>query len=72
LKPLTDIEEKDSNYRKLRHYHQENKYLTSKNELINAKVEINRIGAEYAEKVSKANSDNTAAVNLIPMRKLTN
>ena len=42
---------------------QENKYLTSKNELINAKVEINRISAEYAEKVSKANSDKFTALS---------
>jgi multidrug resistance efflux pump len=64
LKPLTDIEEKDSNYRKLRqNYHSRKQIFNEQNELINAKVEINRIGAEYAEKASKANSDKFTALS---------
>lgn len=65
LKPLTDLEEKrlklqDSQAKIIT---QENKYLASKNELINSRVEINRIKAEYAEKISKANSDKFTALS---------
>ncbi|MFV8335988.1 HlyD family secretion protein [Flavobacterium sp. RSP29] len=65
LKPLTDIEEKRLKLQEVdaKIITQENKYLTSKNELINAKVEINRISAEYAERVSKANSDKFTALS---------
>lgn len=65
LKPLTDIEEKRLKLQEVeaKIITQENKYLTSKNELINARVEINRINAEYAEKVSKANSDKYTALS---------
>lgn len=40
---------------------QENKLLASRNELINAKIDINRTAAEYAEKLSKAQSDKYTA-----------
>ncbi|MFV8391789.1 HlyD family secretion protein [Flavobacterium sp. LB2P6] len=65
LKPLTDIEEKRLKLQEVdaKIITQENKYLTSKNELINAKVEINRISAEYAERVSKAKSDKFTALS---------
>lgn len=65
LKPLTDIEEKRLKLQEVeaKIITQENKYLSSKNELINAKVEISRISAEYAEKVSKANSDKFTALS---------
>ena len=36
---------------------QENTLLASKNEIINATVEINRLQAEYTDKISKAQSD---------------
>lgn len=36
---------------------QENKYLTSKNEVINYQLEISRIKANYADKLAKVNSD---------------
>ncbi|WP_370478314.1 HlyD family secretion protein [Tamlana flava] len=36
---------------------QENKYLTSQNEAINAKLELSRTNAEFADKISKAESD---------------
>lgn len=36
---------------------QENKYLASQNEMINAKLELSRINASYADKISKAQSD---------------
>ena len=52
LKPLTDVEEKRLKLQEVdaKTITQENKLLTSKNEFINAKVEINRISAEYSEK----------------------
>ena len=65
LKPLTDVEEKRLKLQEIeaKIITQENKLLASKNEYINAKVEINRIGAEYAEKNSKAQSDKYTALS---------
>lgn len=65
LKPLTDVEEKRLKLQEseAKIITQENKFLTSKNELINAEVEINRITAEYTEKISKANSDKFTALS---------
>lgn len=40
---------------------QENDFLASKAEVINARVEINRVKQEYAEKISKASSDKFTA-----------
>lgn len=40
---------------------QENKLLASKNELINARLDINRTAAEYSEKISKIQSDKFSA-----------
>jgi hypothetical protein len=37
--------------------------LTTQNELLNAKVELNRIVAEYNEKVAKAESDQFTALS---------
>ncbi|WP_353086988.1 biotin/lipoyl-binding protein [Flavobacterium sp.] len=65
LKPLTDVEEKRLKLQEVeaKIITQENKFLASKNELINTRVEINRIGAEYAEKASKARSDRFTAMS---------
>lgn len=65
LKPLTDVEQKRLKLQEAEAYiiTQENKLLSSKNELINAKVEINRITAEYAEKISKSQSDKFTALS---------
>ncbi|MFE3846560.1 HlyD family secretion protein [Flavobacterium sp. LB3P45] len=65
LKPLTDTEDKRLKLQEVeaKIITQENKFLISKNEFINAKVEINRITAEYSEKVSKANSDKFTALS---------
>lgn len=65
LKPLTDLEEKRLKLQEAQAkiITQENKYLASGNELINARLEINRINAEYAEKISKANSDKFTALS---------
>lgn len=40
---------------------QENKLLASKNEVLNAQYEISRVNAEYADKISKAQSDKFTA-----------
>lgn len=65
LKPLSDTEEKRLKLQEAeaKIITQENKYLTSKNEFINTKVEINRITAEYSEKVLKASSDKFTALS---------
>ena len=65
LKPLTDVEQKRLKLQEAEAYviTQENKLRSSKNELINAKVEINRITAEYAEKISKSRSDKFTALS---------
>jgi len=65
LKALSDVEEKRLKLQEIeaKIITQENKFYTSKNEFINAEVEINRITAEYAEKVSKAQSDQYTAMS---------
>ena len=65
LKPLTDVEEKRLKLQEVdaKIITQENKLLASENEFINAKVEVNRISAEYAEKDSKARSDQFTALS---------
>lgn len=65
LKPLTDVEQKRLKLQEAEAYiiTQENKLLSSKNELINARVEINRITAEYSEKISKSKSDKFTALS---------
>jgi multidrug resistance efflux pump len=65
LKPLSDLEEKRMKLQEVeaKIITQENKFLTSKNDFINAQVEINRINAEYSEKVSKAESDQYTALS---------
>ncbi|KQB44452.1 Secretion protein HlyD family protein [Flavobacterium daejeonense] len=65
LKPLTDVEQKRLKLQESEAYivTQQNKLLSSKNELINARVEINRIKAEYSEKISKSRSDKFTALS---------
>jgi membrane fusion protein, adhesin transport system len=43
----------------------QNKLLVSRQELINARIELNSIGAEYAEKISKAQSDKSSAISAL-------
>jgi len=59
LKALKDVEEKRLKLQETQAklISQENKYLASKNEVINAQIELSRINAEYADKISKAQSD---------------
>lgn len=63
LKSTTDLE----NYRlklqeaQAKRIAQENKVLAAKNEIINAEIELNRLDATYADKISKAQSDRSTA-----------
>src|SRR5690606_35696517 len=59
LKAVKDVEEKRLKLQETQAklISQENKYLASKNEVINAQIELSRINAEYANKISKAQSD---------------
>ncbi|NKI31560.1 HlyD family secretion protein [Croceivirga thetidis] len=59
LKAITDTEEKRLKLQETQAklISQENKLLASKNDVINAEVEIGRIQAEYTDKISKARSE---------------
>ncbi|MBW1298029.1 HlyD family secretion protein [Aquimarina litoralis] len=63
LKSLTDVETKRLKLQETQAklISQENKLLASKNDVINAQIEMNRIQAEYAEKISKSESDRFTA-----------
>ncbi len=59
LKAVKDVEEKRLKLQETQAklIAQENKLLASRNDVINAKVELSRINAAYADKISKAQSD---------------
>ncbi|MFH6603393.1 HlyD family secretion protein [Maribacter algicola] len=59
LKAMTDVEEKRLKLQEAQAklVSQENKLLTARNEVLNAEMEINRVQAEYTDKISKAQSD---------------
>ncbi|MEM9671182.1 MAG: HlyD family secretion protein [Cyclobacteriaceae bacterium] len=59
LKSLTELQQKEQKYQQAQAklISTENKYYTTQNELINAQIELNSIDADYAEKISKAQSD---------------
>ena len=63
LKAVKDVEEKRLKLRETQAklIAKENKLLTSKNIVINAQLEINRISASYQDKISKSNSDRFTA-----------
>jgi len=65
LKPMTDVEQKNIKLlgTQAKLISQENKLMASRNDVINAEIEINRIGAEYADKLSKAQSDKFTALS---------
>jgi len=65
LKPMTDVEQKNIKLQgtQAKLISQENKLMASKNDVINAEIEINRISAEYADKLSKAQSDKFTALS---------
>ncbi|WP_445736534.1 HlyD family secretion protein [Mariniflexile sp.] len=59
LKAVRDVEEKRLKLQETQAklMSQENKYLATVNDVINAKIELSRINAEYTDKISKAQSD---------------
>jgi len=59
LKAVIDVEEKGLKMQETQAkiVGQENALLASKNEVLNAKLELTRIGATFADKISKAQSD---------------
>lgn len=59
LKAVKDVEEKRLKLQETQAklISQENKYLASQNEVLNAQIELSRITAQYADKISKAQSD---------------
>ena len=65
LKPMTDVEEKNIKLQatQAKLISQQNKLLASRNDVINAELEINRISAEYAEKLSKSQSEKYTALS---------
>ncbi|MFT6013461.1 MAG: adhesin transport system membrane fusion protein [Chitinophagales bacterium] len=65
LKSLTDVEAKRLKYQEslAKKTSQENKLLTSRNELINSKVELNNIDNEFADKIAKSESDKYASMS---------
>ena len=66
LKAMTELEEKSLKLQEMQAklVSQQNKYLQSKNDLINAQVELNRLDAEYADKISKAQSELSSAISV--------
>jgi multidrug resistance efflux pump len=59
LKAVTDVEEKRLKWQETQAklISQENLLLATKNEVLNAEMEINRLQAEYTDKISKAQSE---------------
>lgn len=59
LKAVKDVEQKRLKLQETQAklISQENKYLASKNEVINTEIELSRIKASYVDKISKAKSD---------------
>jgi len=63
LKAVRDVEDKKLKLQAstAKKVSMENKLLTSKNEVLNAEIELNRIDASYKEKISKAESNKFTA-----------
>ncbi len=65
LKSLTELENRNVKRQEAqaKKISQENRLLTSRNELINAQIELNSIQADYRDKISKAQSEKFAALS---------
>jgi multidrug efflux pump subunit AcrA (membrane-fusion protein) len=65
LKSLTDLESRKLKVQETRakSVSAENKLLASRNSLINARIELNAVDNEYAEKLSKARSERNSALS---------
>lgn len=64
LKSLTELEQRKIKFQETnaKAISAENKFLATKNELLNARIELNSIQAEYADKLAKAKSDYNSAI----------
>lgn len=67
LKSLTDLESRNLKFQdaQAKLISAQNKLLTSENELINAQIELSSIETEYADKVSKTESDRYSAMSAL-------
>jgi multidrug resistance efflux pump len=65
LKSLTDLENKRLKVQEMeaKSVSLENKFYTTKNELMNALVDLNAIDADYRDKISKSESDKSSAMS---------
>ncbi len=65
LKSLTDLETRKLKLQETQAkvIAQENKLLSSRNQIINAKIELSAINADYADKISKSESDKFSAMS---------
>ncbi len=66
LKSLTDLEMRRQKYQEAvnKKVYAENMWLASKNELLNAEINLNNITNEFAEKIAKAQSDRMSALSM--------
>lgn len=64
LKSLTELEQRKIKFQETnaKNISSANKYLVSKSEFINTQIELNSIKAEYADKLSKAQSDYSSTI----------
>lgn len=64
LRSLTDLENRKLKWQEAQAklISQENKFLASKNELTNSRIELNGIEADYRDKISKASSEKMSAL----------
>lgn len=64
LRSLTDLENRRLKWQEAgaKLISQENKFLAAKNELINSRIELNSIEADYLDKISKARSERMSAL----------
>ncbi|MBK8622251.1 MAG: HlyD family efflux transporter periplasmic adaptor subunit [Saprospiraceae bacterium] len=65
LKSLTELENRKLKWQetKAKLIYKENMYLASANELLNNRIELNRIDAEYKDKLAKSRSDKFTAIS---------
>ena len=65
LKSLTELEQRKQKLQESvnKKMSAQNKFAASKSELINAKISLNNLGNEFAEKISKAESDRMSALS---------
>jgi multidrug resistance efflux pump len=65
LKSLTDLESRRQKFQdaQAKLISQENKFIGSKNEVINAKIELQSINADYNDKIAKSESEKYASLS---------